>query len=286
MASLRLFLSTALATPALTQTLYATSYNDHALTTLQLDGSSLKTVSKSYDCGSEPTWLTLDSANSVLYCLNEGWGGNSTITSYQTGAAGALTTLDILPTLKSPVASTLYGPKNANLAVAYYDTSSFGTVSVNNPKDLAQTLLETYTLAAPGPVPDRQDAPHLHDAILDPTRKFIIVPDLGSDLLRIYRIGATNVTQLPPVKALPGSGPRHGAFAVVGRKTFFYNVNELSNNITGYSVSYTRNTLEFTRLFDFSTHGPGGSVPAGTKAAEIVVSVSTFHPVLIREQQN
>lgn len=94
------------------------------------------------------------------------------------------------------------------------------------------------------------------------------------------------MTQLPPVKALPGSGPRHGAFAVVGRKTFFYNVNELSNNITGYSVSYTRNTLEFTRLFDFSTHGPGGSVPAGTKAAEIVVSVSTFHPVLIREQQN
>jgi 6-phosphogluconolactonase (cycloisomerase 2 family) len=281
MAYLKVFLSAVLATPALAQLLYATSYNDHALTTLQLDGSSLKTVSRSYDCGSEPTWLTLDYANSVLYCLNEGWGGNSTITSYKTSAAGALTTLDILPTLKSPVASTLYGPENSGLAVAYYDTSSFGTFSVGNPKDLAQTFLETYTLAAPGPVPDRQDVPHLHDAILDPTKNFILVPDLGSDFIRIYKIGAKNVTELTPIKAIPGSGPRHGAFAVVGKKTFFYNVNELSNTITGYSVSYKNSNPEFTRLFDFSTHGPGGSVPAGTKAAEIVVSVRHIHPHVI-----
>lgn len=279
MTTLRVFLSAVVATPAFAQILYATSYNDHSLTTLNLTGSSLATVSKSYDCGSEPTWLTLDYANSILYCLNEGWGGNASITSYKTGTNGALTELDLLPVLKSPVASTLFGSKNSELAVAFYDTSSFGTFSVGNPKDLALLQQETYTLAAPGPVPDRQDAPHLHDAILDPTKKFIVVPDLGSDLLRLYRIGSKNVTQIPSVKAVPGSGPRHGGFATVGRNTFFYNVNELSNTITGYSVSYKNDTPVFTRLFDFSTHGPGGSVPAGTKAAELVVSVSAPLPL-------
>ena len=112
-------LSLLLATPAIAKVLYATSYNDHTLYTLNFTGSSLSVVSKSLDCGSEPTWLTLDHANKILYCLNEGWGGNASITSYKTAKDGALTTQDILPVLKSPVASTLYGPNNTGLAVAY-----------------------------------------------------------------------------------------------------------------------------------------------------------------------
>ncbi len=112
-------LSLLLATSASAEVLFATSYNDHALTVLNLKGSALTAVSKSYDCGSEPTWLTLDSAKSVLYCLNEGWGGNSSITSYKTTADGTLAKLDILPVLKSPVASTLFGPNNTEQAVAF-----------------------------------------------------------------------------------------------------------------------------------------------------------------------
>jgi 6-phosphogluconolactonase (cycloisomerase 2 family) len=114
-----LALLTTLAVPASAVLLYATSYNDHAVTTLNLTGSSLSVVSKSYDCGSEPTWLTLDYANSVLYCLNEGWGGNASITSYKTNRDGSLAEQDLLPVLKSPVASTLFGPNNSQLAVAF-----------------------------------------------------------------------------------------------------------------------------------------------------------------------
>ena len=112
-------LSLLLATPAIAKVLYATSYNDHTLYTLNFTGSSLSVVSKSLDCGSEPTWLTLDYAKSVLYCLNEGWGGSASITSYKTSADGALQKQHILPVLKSPVASTLFGPDNAGLAVAF-----------------------------------------------------------------------------------------------------------------------------------------------------------------------
>jgi 6-phosphogluconolactonase (cycloisomerase 2 family) len=131
-----------------------------------------------------------------------------------------------------------------------------------------------------GPVPSRQDAPHLHDAILDPTKRFIMVTDLGSDMIRIYTIGRDGLSwsQLPPIGAEPGSGPRHGAFAVAGDNTYFYSVNELGNSITGYIVEYAvapnAFPISFAELFTMSTHGPDGMVPAGTKAAEIVVSVS------------
>ena len=157
------------------------------------------------------------------------------------------------------------------------DTSTFGTFSVGDPSSLGLLHTETYTLDAPGPDPDRQEVPHLHQTILDPTKRFIVVPDLGADLLRIYKIesGSTSVTAVSTVDAVSGSGPRHGAFSVIGNKIFFYTVNELSNTITGYRVEYEGDSApEFTQLFDFSTHGPDGSVPEGTKASEIVVSVS------------
>ncbi|RYP41925.1 hypothetical protein DL767_000662 [Monosporascus sp. MG133] len=268
-------LSLLLATPSSAVLLWATSYNDHTVTTLDLKGRELRTVAKSTDCGSEPTWLTLNKGESVLYCLNEGWGGESSITSYKTLANGTLETLDILPILKSPVSSTLYGPDKSGLAVAHYDTSTFSTFSVGDVTELALAQNETYTLAEPGPVPDRQSAPHLHDAFLDPTGKFILAPDLGADLVRVYAVQPDSIewTALEPVKAIPGSGPRHGAFAVAGGKTFFYSLNELSNTITGYRVKYgAGSTLEFVQIFDVSTHGPGGSVPEGTKSAEIEVS--------------
>ncbi|KAK0649940.1 Lactonase, 7-bladed beta-propeller-domain-containing protein, partial [Cercophora newfieldiana] len=155
------------------------------------------------------------------------------------------------------------------------DTSSFGTFDVSNPSDLKLLAQTNYTLSAPGTVPDRQDAPHLHDAVVDPTGKFILVPDLGADLIRVYSVdsGTTGASAVGSVKAVAGSGPRHVAFAKAGNKTFLYSTNELSNTITGYSVAYKGDAIpEFTSLFTFSTHGPGGSVPAGTKSAEIEVS--------------
>jgi len=120
----------------------------------------------------------------------------------------------------------------------------------------------------------------LHHTILDPSKKFMVVPDLGADLLRVYAIkrGSIAWTEVDPVMALPGSGPRHGVFATAGPKTFFYSLNELSNTITGYKVNYANGALKMDRIFDVSSHGPGSSVPAGTSAAELKISVSAFPP--------
>ena len=109
-----------LAASASASFLFSTSYNDHSLNILWFNGSSLSVFAKNFECGSEPTWLTLNYAKNALYCLNEGWGGNASITSYSIGGNGtSVKSQQILRALKSPVASTLLGTQQEDLAVAY-----------------------------------------------------------------------------------------------------------------------------------------------------------------------
>lgn len=164
------------------------------------------------------------------------------------------------------------------------DTSAFSSFDVSDPSNLALSQNETYTLDTPGPDPDRQIAPHLHHTIVDPTGKYILAPDLGADLIRVFQVqrGAIEWKQLAPAVATPGSGPRHGVWVAQGTKDYFYSFNELSNTITGFRVQYKRDGLKFKKLFDIPSHGPGTTVPEGTLAAELVASVSQLsnHPVL------
>ncbi|KAK1826555.1 Lactonase, 7-bladed beta-propeller-domain-containing protein [Podospora conica] len=271
--SAKAFVAALLAAPAAAKLLYATSYNDHAVTVLDLTDGQLTVLDKSLDCGSEPTWLTLDKRHGVLYCLNEGWGGAASITSFKTSKKGKLTTLNVLPVLKSPVASTLFGKNNSGLAVAHYDTSAFTTYNVGKPENLQLYYQTNYTLPAPGPRPDRQEAAHVHDAILDPTGKFIIAPDLGSDALHVFEVGADlSTTPRASIKTAPGAGPRHVAFAKTASGTYLYSFNELSNTVSGFKVEYSGSELTATPLFDVATRPAGDAIPAGTKAAEIEVS--------------
>lgn len=177
------------------------------------------------------------------------------------------------------------------------DTSSIaffrypGDFGYKNPYSLAGGTPITFNLSQPGVVPDRQDAPHPHHVVVDPAGGFLVIPDLGADLLRFYyyleQSGST-VTRIDPVgsvAAVPGSGPRHGVFfrpeprrsVWEGGIQYLYTLNELSNTITGYRVSYVNKfptpLPNVTRIFDISMHGLRGSVPKGTKAAEIQLSV-------------
>ena len=153
---------------------------------------------------------------------------------------------------------------------------SFSTY-LKDPNSLALVQEATWTLSQPGANPDRQQSPHPHEVILDPTGDFFIVPDLGADLVRVFRIDQKNLTWTPvaPLVTPPGSGPRHASFAVVNSKTYMYLTSELANTVTGYEVRYTQghnSSLSFKQVFISPTHGPGTTVPAGASAAEVVTS--------------
>jgi 6-phosphogluconolactonase (cycloisomerase 2 family) len=141
-------------------------------------------------------------------------------------------------------------------------------------------------MPGPGPVPNRQDAPHLHEAIVDPTQQYILVPDLGADLVRIYTIDQkTNIlTAKTPLKAKAGSGPRHGAFTLdpIAGHYVFYLVAEIASSVTAYRVTYGNalGDLTFDEIGVYSSLAPAEPIPATTTGenpgvvAEVAVSVS------------
>ena len=93
--------------------------------------------------------------------------------------------------------------------------------------------------------PERQTRPYPHAIVLDPTNRFALVPDLGTDRLCIYRFdektGALTPNDPPFAAIAPGSGPRHVRFHPNGR--WVYLINEIANTIAGFDWDATRGTL-------------------------------------------
>ncbi|OJJ00741.1 hypothetical protein ASPVEDRAFT_61359 [Aspergillus versicolor CBS 583.65] len=277
---------------AMASRLYAASYAG-TVTELRLSKPGLHyhlaAVSHTNECGTSPSWLMVDRANGILYCLDEAVDfANATLSSLKMNSNGSLATVQQLQTVAGPVSSTFYTPAHAPdrqfLALAHYSGSAITTYSVDPIEgtfNRSQTL--TFTMSNPGPVSDRQDVPHIHEVLVDPTGRFLLAPDLGSDLVRIFHINPTTgrLMEQQPLVTSPGSGPRHGAFwfpqmagTNISENSRFYLVSELDNYLRGYDVTYSPNgTMLFSQFYECNTYG-GVTPPAGSTAAEIAISPS------------
>lgn len=85
--------------------------------------------------------------------------------------------------------------------------------------------------------PKRQEGPHAHEAVPSADNRFLYVPDLGLDHIRMYRldVAAAKLTPNDPpfVKVESGVGPRHIAFSSHGE--FAYVANELKPLVTAFT---------------------------------------------------
>ena len=161
------------------------------------------------------------------------------------------------------------------------------TFNVKNPSALSLLQSISFTLSGPGAVPSRQEAPHPHQALMDPTNRFLLVPDLGADLVRVFDTTGGSLKVLDPLKLAPGSGPRHGVFVHGETDTYLYIVTELTNSLLGFKVTYDSNSLCFTQIYSSGTFGLNKPIPSGAAAAEIGVTVclrALIHITVSRSQ--
>jgi 6-phosphogluconolactonase len=91
-----------------------------------------------------------------------------------------------------------------------------------------------------GPVKGRQEGPHMHQVMTDPSGKYLLVPDLGTDKVMNYVLDHETGTLTPnpeqPFLAMvPGAGPRHLAFHPSGK--YVYIVSELNATVTACSFN-------------------------------------------------
>ncbi|KAI4859539.1 putative isomerase YbhE [Hypoxylon rubiginosum] len=243
------------------------------------------TLSSKFDtsgCGTLPAWLHIDSGVPIVYCVDEDWNGSGMLSSYSVGPDGSLKQTGQTVTSGASVHGTPYGGGDVDgynfIATVQYDPSTLTTYELPLTSSSAVLQQLKFNLTEPKTNP-RQNAPHPHAAQLDPTGKFIIVPDLGADLIRIFSIDSAtgNLTACEPGVAGEGDGPRHGAWwaptegSTAGQK--LYTVNELGNSVSAWTATYPEGgclTLEKTQTL--SSYAEGSVAPNGSKAAEVHVS--------------
>ncbi|KAI8626372.1 putative isomerase YbhE [Xylariaceae sp. FL1651] len=244
---------------------------------LTLNNSTLTVTSSATGAGNLPSWLSYNSSSKTVYSADEDWNGSGTLASFTVGSTGVLTQTGKLTSSGASVYGTPYAGGNF-FATVEYDPSTLTTYALPF-KTGGQVMQKMkFTMSAPGPNA-RQNAPHPHAAQVDPTGKFIITPDLGADMIRIFSIDSTTgkLTACSPGVTAPGDGPRHGAFwapnsgSTVGQ--MLYTVNELGNSVTSWSVSYPDGgCMTLKKLQTLATYKAGTSAPSGSKAAEVHVA--------------
>lgn len=266
--------------------LYVSSYSSGAwagnITILSLARNSDSTYSLTQTHSvntstNSPSWLTLNPFNNILYLIDEALSSpQGTLSAYRTSSTGELTEVSRTEASIGGVHGIFYASGQA-IAVAHYTGSLLQTYSLND-FGRETKLIESFNFSSPdfktGPVADRQEAPHPHQTILDPTQQFILVPDLGSDLVHVFAVDQKTLKlhEIAPLKTPAGYGPRHGKFSLdkISGTYVFYLVGELVAAVDAYSVSYKEGGIAFDKLASYSTLNPDQKFPLNSDGSSKV----------------
>src|SRR5262245_46225006 len=128
----------------------------------------------------------------------------------------------------------VFNAKPASLLVANYASGRVSVVPVQKDGSLSPVSSVQITEGTGPHV--RQKAPHPHAVVVDPSGRYVLVPDLGADKIFVYRFDRADMTLSPAdpayVSATPGSGPRHIVFHPNGH--LVYVNGELNGELTTY----------------------------------------------------
>ncbi|KAL3439838.1 Lactonase, 7-bladed beta-propeller-domain-containing protein [Aspergillus insuetus] len=224
--------------------------------TLQLTQSvgdyTLSETSALKTCGTYPRWNTLGPETHIINCSDKRRFRNvydtvnATLTALSVGDDGTLTDL----------AGTPNAAGGDFLAVAHNFYAAVLTFALPLNADADPAQLFAFDLNVPGTVPDLQDIPHPHQTLLDPTGSFVIVPDLGADLLRVFATDEDtgDLNACPDFNYTIGAGSAHGVFFTASKnqrmsfrrqneETFLYVAGELNRGVEAFAVSYTEGEI-------------------------------------------
>jgi 6-phosphogluconolactonase len=124
-----------------------------------------------------------------------------------------------------------------------------------------------------GPNQARQEKPHAHCSMVDPTDRWVLVSDLGADKVFVYQLDSQSKRLVPgsnpSFDLAPGSGPRHLSFHPNGKNV--YVINEL--NMTSTSAAWDAQVGKLTEIQTVRTVGES-SLQGSWSTAEVLVHPS------------
>lgn len=187
-----------------------------------------------------PSFLTSDHQARYLYAVSEVDGNHN-------GAVGAFKIdrhtgkLSLLNQQSSEGVAPCHLAVDASskmLAAANYGTGTVPIFPIEKDGSLG-TRTALLSAEGSGGDPKRQAGPHAHQIVFSPDQRFLYVPDLGLDKVRIYRLHVAQGQASPAdpafAKEQAGMGPRHMVFSKSGK--YAYVLNELTSAVSAYSVN-------------------------------------------------
>lgn len=197
-----------------------------------------------------PSYIALHPRLPVLYACNEHDGDSATISAFQVDRRGA--TLTALVAQKTRGNAPCYASIDRTGRLLFSANYSGGSLSAfpldthgsPGPENALFSCDGHAVCGHVGPVSARQDAPHLHCAVVSPDNRSVLACDLGDDAILVFPIHPSAAQPLgSPTRlaARRGSGPRHLIFAPDGGA--FYCIHELDCSVDVYDWPGTAQAL-------------------------------------------
>ena len=170
---------------------------------------------------------------------------NGSISSFSINRkTGALTFLNKIDSGGSGPCHLVVDKTGKMLFVANYGSGSVASFAIKPDGSIGErTGFDQHTGSSVNPA--RQKGPHAHEVVLSPDNRFLFVPDLGTDQIKIYRVDAAKGTFTPNdppfATVTAGYGPRHFTFGR-GAK-FAYAVCEMGSSVVVFSYDPVKGSL-------------------------------------------
>ena len=158
-----------------------------------------------------PSFLVASADGRFVYAVNETstWRGQRTgsVSAFAVDRAnGRLTLLNEVASGGEHPCHLALDRSGRFLAVANYTSGTFAVLPVSSDGQLGAATV--YTNRGSGPDAERQQGPHAHQVVFDPTNRLLFAVDLGADRTFIYQFDPATgrlVAQDPPAAAAPRS---------------------------------------------------------------------------------
>ncbi|WP_327654616.1 lactonase family protein [Streptomyces sp. NBC_00483] len=174
----------------------------------------------------DPSYLTV--SGGLLYAVSETADG--AVAAFRTDSAPLTPAAPPVPVGgESPTHLSVW---DGRVLTANYGSGSVSSVPLRADGIPAGGAAEAHRHTGSGPHPQRQQSPHAHQILPDPTGAWALAVDLGTDSVHVYAKNPEGSGLLPHQETAlrPGSGPRHLAFHPSG--DYVYVLNELAPTLT------------------------------------------------------
>lgn len=238
---------------------YTNSGKSEGIYVYDFDAKTGDTKQKSIAKGVEnPSYLTVSADNKFVYSVNEA-AANSAASAFSfNGQTSELKFLNKQSVGADPC--YIIADKN-NVITANYSGGSATVVGIN-PNGSLGAVKQVIQHSGKSVNTQRQNSPHVHMVLFTPDHKFVLINDLGTDKVYIYKYNPKSATEVltlhDTVAVSPGSGPRHLTFSKNGK--FAYLLKELNAGVTVFSYKDgSLKKIQETKLTDEGFAGENGA---------------------------